>query len=243
MPKANKTPKVPMAQRRGLQDPFHHDLSFFILLVRADIDRVTDVFAREMKAKRVKKGVARNKLPDCDVFGRTFFPFQYRGHSWTTVIHQLDEKFRYSPALARRLSEELRTKAIFAGDHDTAGTIDYILYDSGKLAEVFHWHDLEKFHVLTPAEFKQVESSGFSQCPHGYYGASKVRELAVADFNALFSKRGEKFNAHVEHLIDEFLRSQDAFLSINWRDEPGTEYFPLAEATDAHIVRIDIVET
>ena len=241
MPRLKK-PTTPLAERRGLQDPFHHDLSLFVLLIQADIERVTDLFAREMKAKRVKKGVARADLPDCDVFGTTFFPFQYREHKWTTIVHRLDEKFRFSPALARRLSEKLRTRAIFAGDHDTAGTIDYIMYDSGNLAEVFHWHALVKFHTLTPAEYKQVESAGFAKVPCGYYGASKVRELAVPDFAALFTKRGERFNQHVEHLIDEFLRTQDAFLALNWRDVPDTEYFPLAEATDEDVRRIDIVE-
>src|SRR6185503_6730939 len=99
MPKANKSPKVALTERRGLQDPFAHDLSFFVLLVNANIERVTDPFAREMKAKRVRKGVARGELPDCDVFGKKFFPFQYRGHPWTTVVHRLDDNFTYSPAL------------------------------------------------------------------------------------------------------------------------------------------------
>jgi len=44
-------------------------------------------------------------------------------------------------------------------------------------------------------------------------------------------------------LIDDFLKSQNAFLAFNVADEPGREYFPLAEATDADMVRIDVVET
>jgi hypothetical protein len=242
MGKGKTEPKAPLTQRRGLQDPFHHDLSLFVLLVQAEIDKVTDPFAREIKAKRVTKGVARSTLPDCDVFGTRFFPFQYRGHSWTTVIHTIDDEFKYSPELARKLSAKLGTKAIFAGHQDTAGTSDYIMYDLGKLAEVFHWHGLEEFHTLSPAEFARVESDGFLEVPRGYYAGSEVRELNVTDFEALFSKRGEKFNQHIEHLIDDFLRSQDAFLSLNWRGEQGTDFFPLAEATDEEIVRIDVVE-
>src|SRR5215467_12681569 len=98
---------IPIAERRGLQGPFHHDRSFFVLLVKADIEQVTRLFAREMKAKRVREGAARADLPDCDVYGNTFFPFQYRGHAWTTVVHRLDDKFRYFPELAKRLTEKL----------------------------------------------------------------------------------------------------------------------------------------
>jgi len=243
MAESKRAPRIPLAERRGLHGPFSHDLSIFALLVRAEIERVTDLFAKEMNAKRVKKGVERSDLSDCDVFGSTFFPFQLRGHAWTTVIHRLDDECRYSPALARRISAELHTRSIFCGDHDTAGTIDYILYDSGNLAEVFHWHDLVKFHSLTPAEFAQVEREGFSRAAGAYYAASNVRKLEVTEYEALYKKRGEKFNEHVEHLIDGFLRSQDAFLSINVTDEPDTEYFPLYEAREGDLARIDIVET
>src|SRR5262249_36860898 len=155
-----------------------------------------------------------------------------RGHSWTTVIAQLDSKFLFSPLLAKRLSAQLRTKAIFAGDHDTGGTTDYIMYDSGKLAEVFHWHDYDAFHILTPSEFTKVEKVGFGALPFGYYGASKARKLPTADFKAL--KQGVDFYPHVERLFDEFLKSQDAFLSFNVMDDP--EHFPLAEASNEDIV-------
>jgi hypothetical protein len=243
MAKANQRSKVvPLAERRGLQGPFEHDLSFFILMVRADIERVTDLFAEEMKAKHVRKAVPRAGLPDCEVFGSAYFPFQGRGHAWTTVVHQLDSEGIYRPALARRLSERLKTRAIFAGSQDTAGTIDYILYDSGKLAEVFHWGDLVKFRLLNPAEFERAQQEGFLIQPYGYYAASRVRTLPVGEFEALFTKKGEKFTQHVEYLIDGFLRSQDAFLALNWLDEPGTEYFPLAEAGEEDIIQIDMVQ-
>jgi hypothetical protein len=85
-----------------------------------------------------------------------------------------------------------------------------------------------------------VEQQGFGGVPFGYYGASKARRLPVADFKAL--KKGVDFYPHVERLFDEFLKSQDAFLAFNVMDEPGTEYFPIAEATDDDIARIDVIE-
>jgi hypothetical protein len=241
MSKTKKTPKIPLAERRGLQGPFQVDLSFFALLVQAGIDKVAGCFAREMKARRHKEDVGRADLPDCDVFGNVYFPFQLRGHSWTTVIHRIDDKLMFSPQLAKRLSAQLKTKAIFAGDHDTGGTTDYIMYDGGKLAEVFHWHDMDPFHTLTPAEIAKVEREPFGGVPFGYYGASRARKLPLADFKAL--EQGVDFYPCVERLFDGFLKSQDAFLAFNLMDEPGTEYFPIAEATDEDIVRIDVIET
>ena len=241
MKKTKKKREIRLAERRGLQGPFQSDLSIFALLVQADIDKVAVCFAREMKARRHKKDVARGDLPDCDVFGNIYFPFQLCGHSWTTVIHRIDDKLLFSPQLAKRLSAQLKTKAIFAGDHDTGGTTDYIMYDGGKLAEVFHWHDLAPFHVLTPAEIAKVEKQPLGAIPFGYYGASRARKLPLADFKAL--KRGVDFYPCVERLFDGFLKSQDAFLAFNLMDDPGTEYFPIAEACDEDIVRIDVIET
>jgi hypothetical protein len=43
-------------------------------------------------------------------------------------------------------------------------------------------------------------------------------------------------------VADDFLKSQDAFLAFNIMDEPDREYFPLAEAADEDIVRMDVVE-
>jgi hypothetical protein len=240
MAKTKKTPKAPLAERRGLQGPFQVDLSFFALLVKADIGKAADCFAREMAARRHLKNVTRTDLPECDVFGDVYIPYQFRGHSWTTVVHQIDRKFKFSPLLARQLSLKLKTRAIFAGDHDTGGTTDWIMYDSGKLAEVFHWHQWSAFHTLSPAEVAKIEKKGFNDVPCGYYAMSKMRKLPAMDYKAL--KQGVDFYPHVEGLFDEFLKSQDAFLAFNVMDEPGREYFPLAEATDEDIVGIDVVE-
>ena len=241
MAKTKKT-ATPIAERRGLEGPFDHDLSLFALLVRADIDAVTDIFSYELGATRVRKGVTRAELFGGGEFGSTFCPFQYRGHRWMTVISELEQSSGYTAGLARRLSEKLGTRAIFAGSHDTAGTIDYILYDRGKLAEVFHWGDLVRFHTLTPSEFQQVEKNGFSKPPYGYYAASKVRELNVSEYEALLKKKGEKFNQHVDGLIDAFLRDQDAYLTLNWMNESGTEFSPKKTGAEANFARIDIVE-
>lgn len=67
-----------------------------------------------------------------------------------------------------------------------------------------------------------VPNKGWAGIPFGYYAASKVRDLDIPAYEALFKKRGEKFNEHVEHLVDGFLRSQDAFFSFNLMGEPGT---------------------
>jgi hypothetical protein len=100
--------------------------------------------------------------------------------------------------------------------------------------------------MLTATEFAKVEKAGFGGISHGYYAASKARKLPVANYQALnrkaLIKQGVEFYAQVERLVDDFLKSQDAFLAFNVMGEPGTEYFPSGEATDEDIVRMDVVE-
>jgi hypothetical protein len=236
-----KAPRIPIAERRGLHGPFQVDLSFYALLVRADITTVADAFAREMKAKKHSKGLSRADLPDCDPDGNLYFPFQLRGHLWTTVVHRMDDKFRFSPLLAKRLSEHLKSQTIFAGDHDTGGTTDWVMYERGKLAEVFHWHDWEELHLLTPAEVVRAEKESFLKYnPCAYYAFSNVRKLPVNEYKAL--RQGVEFHERVNYLLDSFLKCQDAFLSFNLMDEPGREYHPLAEASDDDIARVDVVK-
>jgi hypothetical protein len=209
------------------------------MLVRADVEQTAGALARDLKTKKWQKSVPRADLPECDLRTPRLYPFQYRGHAWTTVVH----RFAFYDDVAKRLSATLRTRALCAGYEDTSYCFDYALYDSGKLVEAFHWGDSQEFSLLTPAEFTQVEERGvFSCAPHGYYAVSKVRKLPVADFEALSKKVRKQFGEHLDHLFDEFLRSQDAFLAFNIMDEPGREYFALAEASDDEVVRIDVVQ-
>ncbi len=241
MPKAKKSTKTQLATRRGLQDRFMHDSSYYGLLIHADIAEVTDLLAKELKAKRVTKGVPIKDLPGSWPDEMKFFPFQYRGHAWTTVIHTMDTKLTYSPALALRLSEKLKTRTIMAGSNDDFGAIDYIMFNSGKLAEVFHWHGSKELHTPTPDEVSAIERNALTILPHGFYAMSKARTVAPEYFQSLLTP-GKKFNDTLAPLIDDFFKSQDAFFALNWWGEPETETHPLAEATDEDLVRIDFIE-
>jgi hypothetical protein len=238
MPKLKKT-KTPMVERRGLQGSMHMPEALCAMLVRADVEQTAGALARDLKTKKWQKSVPRAELPDCELSTPRFYPFQYHGHVWTTVVH----RFAFYDDVARRISAALRTRALCAGYEDTSYCFDYALYDSARLVEVFHWGTPGEFSSLTPAEFAQVEERGaFSCAPHGYFAASKVRKLDGADFRDLSNKVRKQFGDHLDHLFDDFLRSQDAFLAFNIMDEPGKEYFPLAEASDDDLVRIDVVE-
>jgi len=238
MPKPKKT-KTPIAERRGLEGSMFMPDALCAMLVRADVEQTSGALAQELKKKKRQKNVPRAELSNYDFSLSRLFPFQYRGHSWTTVVH----RFVFFDNIAKRLSAKLRTRALIAGYEDTSFCFDYALYDSGRLIEVFHWGDQQEFSSLTPAEFAQVEERGVNSCsPHGFFAASKVRKLDETDFQALSKKVRKQFGEHLDHLFDDFLRSQDAFLAFNILDEPEREYFPLVEARDDEIARIDMVE-
>jgi|ERR1043166_2002917 hypothetical protein len=237
MPKPKKA-KTPIAARRGLQGSMRLPDALCAMLVRADVEQTAGALARELKTKNWKKNVPRQELPDCDLYTPRFYPFQYGGQEWTTVVHRC----AFDDLVAKRISSALKTPTLWVSHEDTSGAYDYIAFDSGKLAEAFHLTDWQEFHTLTPAETAQVEERGvFGFAPHPYFCVSKVRKLDVADFKALSKKVRQQFSEHLDRLFDEFLKSQDAFLGFNIMDQPGREYFPLAEASDDEIVRIDVV--
>src|SRR5882672_10734814 len=236
MPKKIKTP---IAERRGLRGSMQLPDALCAMLVRADVEQTAGALARDLKTKKWQKNVPRSELPDCDLYTARLYPFEYHGHGWTTVVHRC----AFDDLVAKRLSSVLKTRAVVVSYEDTSGAYDYIAFDSGKLAEAFHLTDWNEFHTLTPVEIAQVEERGvFGFAAQPYFCVSKVRKLDVADFKALSKKVRKQFAEHLDRLFDEFLRSQDAFLGFNIMDEPGREYFPLAEATDDEIVRIDVIE-
>jgi hypothetical protein len=231
--------KTPIAERRGLQGSMQLPDALCAMLVRADVDQTAGALARDLKTKKWQSNVPRSELPDCDLYTPRFYPFQYRGHAWTTVVHRC----AFDDLVARRLSSVLKTRAAFVSYEDTSGAYDYIAFDSGKLAEAFHLTDWQEFHTLTPAETAQVEERGvFGFAAQPYFCVSKARKLDLADFKTLSNKTRKQFGEHRDRFFDEFLRSQDAFLGFNIMDEPGREYFPLAEASDKEIARIDVIE-
>ncbi len=238
MPKLRKV-KTPIAGRRGLHGSMHLPDALCAMLVRADVEQTAGALARDLKTRKWQKNVPRGELPDCDAYTPRFYPFQYRGQDWTTVVHRC----AFDDLVAKRLSSALRTGAICVGYEDTSNAYDYVAFDSGKLAEAFHLTDCQEFHTLTAAETAAVEERGvFGFAPQPYFCVSKVRRLDIADFKALSKKVRKQFSEHLDYLFDEFLKSQDAFLGFNIMDLPGKEYFPLAEATDDEIARIDVVE-
>jgi hypothetical protein len=211
-----------------------------VTLVRAGVEETAGALAHELKTKRWQKAVPRADMPRGDLYELRFYPFQYRGHAWTTIVH----RFGFDDLASKRISVALGTSVIWLCHEDTSSSWAYSLFTSGKLGEVFSVNDAQEFHTLEPAEFTQVEERGVFKCPsrHSYYCSSKVRTLNVADYEALCANKCKKFGAQLDHLIDGFLRSQDAFVAFNLWEEEGREYFPLFDVADTDIVRIDVVE-
>lgn len=208
-------------------------------LVRAGVEETANALARELKTKRWQKSVPRAELPPCDLYTPRFYPFQYRGHAWTTIVH----RFGFDDLAAKRISAALGTSVIWLCHEDTSGCWAYILFTAGKLGEAFGVSNAQTFRTPTPEEFAKLEEFGvFAYSPQPYYCASKVRSLVTSDYEALATKKGKKFGEHLDHLFDTFLKSQDAFLAFNLWDDVGREYFPLFDVGDTDIVRIDVVE-
>jgi hypothetical protein len=233
-----KRTNTPIAKRRGLQGSMQMPDALAAMLVRADVEQTAGALAKHLKTKKWQKSVPRAKLPECDLFKPRFYPFLYRGHDWTTVVH----RFAFFDDVAKQLSAVLRTRAIWASYEDTSFCFDYALYDSGKLIEVFHLSDPKEFSSLTKTEFAAVEKGGICAfAPHCFFADSKIRKLDTADFKAPSKNVQTLFGQRLDNLFDEFLRNRDAFLGFNIMDIPGREYFPLAEASDDEVVRIDVI--
>jgi hypothetical protein len=234
-----KKAKTPITDRRGLHSSMILPDALCATLVRAGVEETAGALARELKTKQWQKSVPRPKLPPCDLYEPRFYPFQYRGHAWTTIVH----RFGFDDLAAKRISVALGTSVIWLCHEDTSSSWAYILFTAGKLREAFGVSDAQEFYTPTPAEFAQLEERGvFAYSPHPYYCISKVRTLDAVDFEALIKSKGKKFGAHLDHLFDGFLRSQDAFLAFNLWEDVGREYFPLFDVADPDIVRIDVVE-
>jgi len=239
MPSAPKPKRSGVAERRGFRGEIETDANLCALLLRADIDQAVGAFAQAMKAKQWKKGVQRARMPRNWFDGRNYLAFQLRGHRWTTILHEYT-KNTFTEQVAKDLSASLGSGAVFTGSQDTAGVVWYVLYDSGRLAEVFYLHDErgETFHTLTDAEFSHVEKHGLSKIPYGYFCASRVRKISETRCRKLCGcESGDESIVKLNRIIDDFLKSQDAYLSF-----PNSEYFTLARDADSDFVRLDLIE-
>lgn len=213
------------------------------MLVRAGVEAAAGALADDLGTTNWRKDVPRRELPECELGAPRFYPFQYRGHDWTCVVH----RYEFWDDLARRISSALRARAVWVGYERVSGSVDYALYDSGAAKEVFHLGDPKVFRELTPVEMGALDRAGgvcrwVQPVPEASYARSDVRRLDGAKFRALAAKKGKAYGEHVDGLFDDFLRSQDAFLGFNSLGEVGTEFHPLDEAADEEILRIDVVE-
>ena len=236
------TRKVPIADRRGIQHFMAVGDATCGMLVRAGVEATAGALAADLGSDDWRKEVPRAELPECAPGALRFFPFQYRGHDWTSVVH----RYAFQDDLAQRLSAALATRALWVGYEDVSGSIDYALYDSGAAKEVFHLGDPRSFRELSSAEMRSLERAGgvcrwVQKDPQGAYARSDVRRLDAADIRKLGAERGKQYVGHLDRLFDDFLRSQDAFLAFNALGEVGREFYPLDEAEDGEILRIDVV--
>lgn|GEM_PF-2849478 len=239
MPSTIKPKRSGLAERRGFRGEIETDSDLCALLLRADIDEAAGAFAKQVKAKQWKKGVPRAKFPRNWFDGPHYCVYQLQGHPWTTLLHEY-AKTTFTEQVARDLSASLRSRVIFTGSQDTAGVSWYILFDSGRLAEVFFLHDerSDEFHTLTDAQFAGVERHGFAKTPHGYYCASRARKISEARCRALCAcESGDEAILKLNRIIDDFLKSQDAYLAF-----PTAMDFTLARAADSDFVRLDLIE-
>jgi hypothetical protein len=219
-----KAKKQSLAEIRGIYDSRESN-SIAVVLVAASVDATSKALADELKSER----------RECDIYGKkskisgsAYFPFQLRGHIWTTIVSGYDPEV-FDTSLAKRLSARLKTKAIGYVFEDTSCSTTCQLFDGGELVEVIH-HDFEseaaKAKMLTPAEFAQLAKKGFRD---GFYFFSKIRPL----------KAGAITQDSLDDAIADFFRGQDALLFFLTSEKGGA--FTLEAGSAADVLRADMV--
>lgn len=132
--------EIDLSAMRGILDT---ETNATVLLVKAPLDTVTKVFQQMKSNSRLEQSVGGR-----EVTCRTacFALYQLASHSWTQVqLLALDTdtllRSELTDSDAGALSRELSTTAILYGISDTAGAIEYKLFQQGQLIENYSEND------------------------------------------------------------------------------------------------------
>ncbi len=143
---------IKLSSARGVVSFDYNGRSLF---VDADVETVSNALAKHRNAPNHKTNIVGQEI---ELSKQCFFVFRFTGHRWTQIIGRDSytdssnpfladsydpEKLKAQLALhlgkddAQAISEHLETKVLLYSISDTAGAIEYRLYDKGEQVEYF----------------------------------------------------------------------------------------------------------
>lgn len=134
--------RMGLAYARGIAST---DITEAAVLVRAESRAVADAFAA-VRGLNVDHDLRKIKPIATDP---AFAVFQLKGHGWTvieTMCVALTPEL--SSADARAVAEKMGTRAIFVAISDTAGSVEYVLYEGSAMLAQFAYDDSQALREL-----------------------------------------------------------------------------------------------
>jgi ankyrin repeat protein len=187
---------TPVAKRRGVCDPTFSKAEQ--ILIRADIDKIADMFANDKKVERVERD-ACTRLKDIQPSnGDVIALVKLKGHDW---VYFGGRRRSYGDSPMKAWSKKLKAPVLCAGEQSTAGVVYYMLYDSGKCVESFE-SDGVWFHGGVEID---PEIQDESDRMVGTTFMSERREPDSVEWSAYESEY---------EFLDRFLRDEDAYLTF-----------------------------
>jgi hypothetical protein len=184
------------ASSRGIASP---EGNRSLILVRSPIAKAAKGLAHVLGVERWKKDAWGKEVR---IAGRCFALWQYVGQDWTIVWPFGEESSADLQDLADELSSTLEGKAIFFSSDDDLGETRYTLLDDGKEQERFYFMDSGQLHTLL-ARIRKLDKRR----------QTEVSELKKAKGLLFVSKLRKQVSiAKPLVFVDEFIRSQDAYI-------------------------------
>lgn len=187
------------------------DGNFAAVLLNRGVEEVAAALAGEGE---VFQGI-QGKPVDCGA--KALLVYQLQGHGWTVV--EPAAGFSVNLRRAEDLSRTLACQAIHLGVSDTAGIVEYTLFESGERMEWLYWGPKRA------ATFLETFASGEWEW----------------DFGSLKKKRKPSRKTDPQEVLHRFLKSQDAYyMGPASRGDGGTQTF-FAGWSSRELVRADVV--
>ena len=216
--------REPIETRRGIVST---NLNDQLILVQAPVNEVSQALSVVRQATTLKRDVFEQEV---ELTNECFTVFQFTDHSWSVIKDEnvYQSKNNLNEADAQAISKQLGVKAIDYGVSDTAGAMDYSLYEKGELLESYSYCCDNEYSAETAA----------NAAPNTFYGGRSkfYSTLRQPDLDLL--DRDEAF-------ADVFFKSQDAYVPA-WggyygMSAMGIKRFLAVEGLDPEDLKMDYV--
>jgi ankyrin repeat protein len=189
-------PTKSVAERRGVCDDGFSKAEQ--IMVRADIDKIANMFTKDKKFERVERNVFGRLVELREPIGGAVTLVKLKGQDWVYVV---GVRHIRGDSPMKAWSKTLKSPVLRAGEQSTAGVVYYWLYDRGERVETFE-SDGQWFRGGIEID---PEVQDASERMTGTDFSSLRRDSAGVDWSA--------FESEYEFL-DSFLRSENAYLTF-----------------------------